>query len=184
MWRFHRKGLFPCLRRILLCAWTTRQRTFSPIPRARFVSSRPRPRMRQRQKSAVSVPARLSRTGSSSYEIRVCGTSAYVDSLTNRSAIVRVCDDARMQRFSRRLLQIAVLGQPIPQLSVERIVAQAYLRARHFPLPDDGHAVDARGGESLAELECEVGGSQGRLVLHQALEDVTRPFAVEDALHL
>ena len=76
---FNPKGTFKCLRRILLCAWSTRHRICFLIRRALcFVSSRTRRRLR----CEASVPVLLSRTGSSSFAIRACGISAYVDSLT------------------------------------------------------------------------------------------------------
>ena len=125
-------------------------------PRPCFVSSR----MRTRQRFAVSVPARLSRTGSSSFAIRVCGTSAYVDPLAPSSAIDRICDDARMRR--PRLTSDSRTGSTNTELIVERLVAQAHLRAWHFPFPDDGHPVDAGRRERLAELEREIAVGESR----------------------
>ena len=68
------KGIFKCLRRILLCAWSTRQRTCFPIRRAQAMGGRCR----------GSGPVSPSRTGSSSYAIRVCGISACAESSTQR----------------------------------------------------------------------------------------------------
>jgi hypothetical protein len=69
-----------CLRRILLCAWSTRQRTCFLIRRARsFASSR------TSSARCRAVRAFLSRTGSSSYAIRDSGSSAYVDSSTSQA---------------------------------------------------------------------------------------------------
>ena len=85
-----------CLCRILPSAWSARQRTTFPIPR---VSKFAPPRMTSRWYGLPGL-ACLSRTGSSSSVIRVCGCSAFVDQLT-RSAIDRVlrrCADARIQK--------------------------------------------------------------------------------------
>ena len=76
--RFHQQERRKCLRRILPSAWSSRQRTISPI---RHASKFAPPRMTSRW-CGKSGLACLSRTGSSSSAIRVCGCSAFVDQLT------------------------------------------------------------------------------------------------------
>jgi len=88
---FSLTGTFKCLLRILLCAWSTRQRTFFLIRRAPCFALSQAMSTRCR----ASGLALLSRTGSSSYAIRASGTSAFVDPLTKSSAIDRIRDDAR-----------------------------------------------------------------------------------------
>jgi hypothetical protein len=73
------KGTLKCLRRILPCAWSPRQRICFLNRRVfRFASSK-----------AIAVRSRaarafLSRTGSSSFAIRDSGTSGFVDRLTSK----------------------------------------------------------------------------------------------------
>jgi hypothetical protein len=81
-----------CLRRILPCAWSTRQRTCFPTRRAfRFASSN------VTSVRCRAVRAFLSRTGSSSFAIKDSGTSASADRQPTSSAIDRKCDDARQR---------------------------------------------------------------------------------------
>ena len=77
--RFFTSRNIQCLRRILLCAWSTRQRICFLIRRAPCFASSRATSARCRVDRAL-----LSRTGSSSYAIRASGSSAYVDSLTNK----------------------------------------------------------------------------------------------------
>ena len=73
------EGKFKCLRRILLCAWSTRQRICFLTRRAsRSASSR------ATSDRCIAVRAFHSRTGSSSFAIKDSGTSAFVDSLTSK----------------------------------------------------------------------------------------------------
>jgi hypothetical protein len=121
---FSPQGTFKCLRRILLCAWSTRQRTCFLIRRAPcFASSR-----------ATSARCRagrasLSRTGSSSYATRVSGSSAYVDSLTNklrhrshprRCAAAMGCgpDPISPARASRRNSQIRCAPSAVTTMTI------------------------------------------------------------------
>ena len=68
------EGIFKCLRRILLCAWTTRQRMCFLTRRATRS-----PSSRETSVRCRAVRAPLSRTGSSSFAIKDSGTSAFVD---------------------------------------------------------------------------------------------------------
>jgi hypothetical protein len=77
---YHRKGTFKCLRRILLCAWSTRQRICFLTRRAPCSVS-----MRDTSVRYRAVRASLSRTGSSSFAIKDFGTSAFIDSFNHQA---------------------------------------------------------------------------------------------------
>jgi len=73
------EGKFKCLRRILLCAWSTRQRICFLTRRASLPATMGETSVRCRV-----VRAPLSRTGSSSSAIKDSGTSAFIDSSTSK----------------------------------------------------------------------------------------------------
>jgi hypothetical protein len=77
---FPRKGTFKCLRRILPCAWSTRQRTCFLTRRVPCCASSRATSDRCRGCG----PAFLSGTGSSSSAIRACATYACADSSNTR----------------------------------------------------------------------------------------------------
>jgi len=136
-------GISKCLRRILPSAWSARQRTLSPIRHA----SRFAPPRTTSGRCGKSGPACPSRTGSSWSAIRVCGCSAFVDRLTNSSAIVRMRDDGRMREFE------APAGNPAGRFS---IFASHHFHARRQGL-HPGSAVQHAGSggqRSLSGLDC------------------------------
>jgi len=129
---FSTQGTFKCLRRILLCAWSTRQRICFLIRRAPcFASSR------ATSARCRVVRAFLSRTGSSSYAIRGSGSSAYVDSLTNK---------LRHRSHPRRCAAATsyLPGRMSPSASIDSILRRTCGQGvHHHPLwPENHHSVD------------------------------------------
>ena len=108
------EGKLKCLRRILPCAWSTRQRIC-------FLTRRVSRAESSRETSVRCRAARAfhSRTGSSSFAIKDSGTSVFVDRQPTSSAIDRIRDDGRQRRaplcpfaLSDHLVHAAVHAAP------------------------------------------------------------------------